>query len=223
MELRSRGRKECTIFRPFHDDPNGKQILVVGNGRGVSPAEFRAAWNYTHWYLTENKGATDLLWAFAPNGGAVYNASADASTYPGDKLVDIVCFDYYGASPTYSDELLDIFSTTVYFALAHNKTPAMARRYAKGTERGKPKWFTEELLQRSSRTTAVARLCSAWAAGHFSCLRIITVSRAVLGASKATPRTRIFKVSRGLPAFDWLGNWESASSAWCCVTHNKVI
>ena len=138
------------IFRPFHE------MTLMGNkswwwatGAGVSPAEFRAAWNYTHWYLTENKGATDLLWAFAPNGGAVYNASADASTYPGDKLVDIVCFDYYGASPTYSDELLDSCRTTVEFALAHNKTPAMCETgYRKGVQNAaNPKWFTEELLQ----------------------------------------------------------------------------
>ena len=108
------------ILRPFHEMTLGLNLSAPPGspadgfhgwwwaaGAGVSPAEFRSAFQYTRWYVEEFRGATNALWAYAPSkptqchppSPRCVNASygvGDDSFYPGDDSVDIVCFDNYG-------------------------------------------------------------------------------------------------------------------------------
>lgn len=143
------------IFRPFHEMTlTGNATWWWAQGSNVSAPEYRAAWRYTHHYLVDIRKVDNLLFAFAPNGAEAYNATGSSATnwYPGDDVVDIACFDYYGKAPDYTAALLQHCGTTVRFAEAHGKVPAICETgYRDGVQnvpaKDAPMWFTEALLK----------------------------------------------------------------------------
>jgi mannan endo-1,4-beta-mannosidase len=93
------------IFRPFHENTGG---WFWWGTAAATPAQYKAAWNYTVDYL-QSKGVHSLLYAYAPSkpasGGNWKLAFTDA--YPGDERVDIECFDHYGHNDFHEDLLED--------------------------------------------------------------------------------------------------------------------
>mmetsp|Transcript_118694 Transcript_118694/g.177423 ORF Transcript_118694/g.177423 Transcript_118694/m.177423 type:complete len:108 (-) Transcript_118694:368-691(-) len=68
------------IFRPFHENTGGWFWFGSTN---CSPDEFKAAWNYTFKYLTEELNVHNLLFAYSPS--KPYLNSDDAiKRYPGN-------------------------------------------------------------------------------------------------------------------------------------------
>ena len=145
---------EMTIGLNFSNSTLGRTNDVAVNntqiswwwsaGAGVTPAQYRAAYNYTRWYVEEQRGVRNVLWAYAPAHpsrcyppsnectSASYNATSPSSYYPGDHNVDIICFDHYGKDSNMFAELLADCRLAVDFAQARGKIPAICEAGVRG-------------------------------------------------------------------------------------------
>lgn len=83
------------IFRPWHEH-NGDWFWW---GRGATTeAEYRALWQFTHRYLVEEQGLSNLLFAFSPDRSRLDMSQFDSAYlygYPGDDTIDILGLDNY--------------------------------------------------------------------------------------------------------------------------------
>ena len=145
------------VFRPFHECTGG---WFWWGARASTPAQYRAAFNYTVSYLRENAGLRTMLIAYAPSKPAATPASAEAafgvdpatSRYPGDSLVDVACFDNYGATDDFAaDTLVADAELVARFAAEHGKVPAICETgRAKGVQNlntsSAPSWWTAQVL-----------------------------------------------------------------------------
>lgn len=113
------------ILRPFHEMTGG---WFWWGTKGATASEYRALWNYTVSYLREDRGVHNVLFAYAPSKPAlaaeVAYGSSSKSRYPGDGLVDIICFDHYEPND-FHKALLDDCGLAVRFAASHGKVPAI--------------------------------------------------------------------------------------------------
>jgi hypothetical protein len=120
------------LLRPFHE--NSGDWFWWGNsgcedvGGAYAPEMFRKVWQYWHGYFTD-KGVSNCLWVYSPNGPDFDNASKlgteayrpYAATYPGDDYVDVCAFDDY---TTDADTLADDIAYVTRFAAERGKIAA---------------------------------------------------------------------------------------------------
>lgn len=117
------GERIPLILRPFHE----------GNGDWFWWGGEHASNLYRHavTYLRDEKGVTNLLFAWSPNGPFGGDADAYLATYPGDDVVDILGLDLYehdnaaDDSGVYIDALVQDLAMVARTADAHSKIAAL--------------------------------------------------------------------------------------------------
>lgn len=145
-------------------------------------AEYRAAYNYTVSYLRDVGGVHSAVFAYAPSkpsehavasgyddahaGGPGSNYSA-ISRYPGDGVVDVVCFDRYDDDANaFTHGLLADCGLAARFAARHGKVLALCEfGWADGLGKADPadadRFYMESFLTPVGTSDACRRV--AWA------------------------------------------------------------
>lgn len=118
------------IFRFLHENTGEWYWWGTGqNDKGVdtcSNSDYIALWNYTQWYLHDNRNLHNILWMYAPSSPRTDYTLAFHQRYPGDTRVDVVGFDLYTSSVSwYRKVLLEDCRAVANFSLIHNKVPAI--------------------------------------------------------------------------------------------------
>ena len=80
----------AVIFRPWHEHMGS---WFWWGWRLCSAREYTALWHLTYDYFVQERGLTNLLWCFSPNGPV--SREDYLSRYPGDDCVDILGTDIY--------------------------------------------------------------------------------------------------------------------------------
>ena len=88
--IESLGPDAAVIFRPWHEN-RGSWFWW---GAGLCTAEeYRELYRHTWLYFTKERGLTNILWCYSPNGPV--EPEEYMSRYPGDEFVDILGTDIY--------------------------------------------------------------------------------------------------------------------------------
>jgi mannan endo-1,4-beta-mannosidase len=87
---RADGTPVEVIFRPWHEHTGG--WFWWGDGHRTAE-EYKQLWRETVDYLREERGLSNLIFAYSPNLGA--DRAKYMETYPGDEYVDLLGFDIY--------------------------------------------------------------------------------------------------------------------------------
>lgn len=128
------------IFRPWHE--NSGSWFWWGAGLCTSE-QFKQLWIMTYDYFVKERGLTNLVWAYSPNG--VIPAEKYLVTYPGDEYVDIMGFDQYvGHAANFISGMQEMLSIVAPIAKEHNKILAVSETGYESIP--DPKWWTEQLL-----------------------------------------------------------------------------
>ena len=137
------------IFRPWHEHTGswfwwGKRLCSV--------SEYMALWRMTHEYFTEERGLTNLVWAYSPGGGA--DAAEYMERYPGDAYVDLLGTDIYQYSGTeepiassndrYKEQVRSTLAFMTRLGTEHGKVIALTETGLESIPY--PAWWTEVLL-----------------------------------------------------------------------------
>ena len=99
----------------------------------------------TYDYMVNQRGLTNLVWAYSPGAGELSSPDVYSERYPGDDIVDIVGYDCYhvGSKDGYLASMKNALDITSAFAKEHGKLMAITET---GHESLKdPKWWTEVL------------------------------------------------------------------------------
>merc|ERR1711998_788243 len=109
---------------------------------------YKKAWNYTRWYLTEQGGLDNLLFVYAPAKMGDTEWNAYTNWYPGTDQVDIIGFDRYGIEHNYPGYVQADCEVACDFAANQNKPCALAET---GIDDGieavtNSRWFMSDLL-----------------------------------------------------------------------------
>ena len=88
--MESLGKETPVIFRPWHENLGswfwwGKDLC--------SSSEYQELFRMTWLYFTKDRGLTNILWCYSPNGPIT--PEEYMSRYPGDEFVDILGTDIY--------------------------------------------------------------------------------------------------------------------------------
>ena len=113
------------IFRPWHENMGS---WFWWGWRLCSANEYKSLYRLTHDYFVQERGLTNLLWCYSPNGPIV---EADfLSRYPGDDIVDILGTDIYeyvgedgleAAGARFQAQIREMLATLKTLAAAHDK------------------------------------------------------------------------------------------------------
>lgn len=129
------------IFRPWHE--NSGSWFWWGAGL-CTPEQFKQLWIMTYDYMVGERGLTNMLWAYSPNG--ILSAEEYMVTYPGDKYVDILGIDYYdGYRPGFVQAMRGQLDILNQLCKEHGKILSVSETGLEGIK--DPKWFTEQLLK----------------------------------------------------------------------------
>jgi len=113
------------IFRPWHENI-GSWFWWGGNL--CTAEQFKSLFRLTHDYFVRERGLTNLLWCYSPNGPI--DAETYLSRYPGDEYVDILgtdIYEYVGddsleqAAARFSEQVGTMLSTLSGIAAEHGK------------------------------------------------------------------------------------------------------
>lgn len=88
--LESLGPDTPVIFRPWHENLGS---WFWWGARLCSGQEYRELYRHTWLYLTRERGLSNILWCYSPNGPI--EPDEYMSRYPGDEFVDILGTDIY--------------------------------------------------------------------------------------------------------------------------------
>ncbi|OHX64797.1 glycoside hydrolase family 26 protein [Flammeovirga pacifica] len=91
-DLEIDGKKIPVLFRPWHEH-NGSWFWW--GGKNVEIKDYVALWQFTVEYLRDKKGLHNIIYVYSTD--AFNSEEAYLERYPGDKYVDILGFDDYGA------------------------------------------------------------------------------------------------------------------------------
>lgn len=157
----------AVILRPFHECTGG---WFWWGSKMATPSQYKAAWNYTKHYLTEERGVHNALFAYAPSKPTMGMdlAYGSNSMYPGDDQVDIVCFDRYGKDDdNLKEDIVQDCSHVATFAEQHKKVPAICEfGIAHGNQESKKaSWFKTDFLDPVMQSDKCRRIAYAltWA------------------------------------------------------------
>jgi len=124
---------------------------------------YKRAWNYTKWYLTDHSGLENILFVYAPAKVSETTWQAYTNWYPGDDQVDIIGFDRYAMAGTYKDYVKADCEVACAFAESVNKPCALAETgIADGIQNiANEQWFMTDVLDNlMNRTTEATDVCS---------------------------------------------------------------
>jgi arylsulfatase A-like enzyme len=147
LNLEVNGRPIPVIFRPYHE--NSGSWFWWGADH-CTPAEFKELWQFTYQYIVETRGVRNLLWAYSPSRPA---SIADyLERYPGDSLVDIIGFDFYGdadGDPDFISNLLNSAVVVTTLAAERGKVAACTESGEQGgfANTALIDWFSRVWLQ----------------------------------------------------------------------------
>lgn len=129
------------IFRPWHE--MGGSWFWWGT-KHTTPEEYKALFNFTINYLKQDKGLTNMVVCYSPNGG-YQNEQEYLTWYPGDDVVDILGVDEYewpGATNWHS-HMQKLLSIMIRVAKEKQKLAALAETGYENVPDSL--WFTQEL------------------------------------------------------------------------------
>ncbi len=136
------------IFRPWHENLGS---WFWWGGKLCSDQEYKELFRATWLYFTKERGLTNLLWCYSPNGPIppeVY-----MSRYPGDEFVDILGTDIYEfvgggsleeAGVRFQEQVKNMLSTLVALGDEHKKLICLSETGLEGIP--DLKWWTGSLI-----------------------------------------------------------------------------
>lgn len=147
--IESLGNDVAIIFRPWHENVGS---WFWWGGKLCTSEQYRDLYRLTWVYFTKERGLTNILWCYSPNGDATVEEYM--GRYPGDEFVDILGFDTYEygiaelgvgeAGVRYSEQIKDNLTKLNAFATDHQKLQCLSETGLEGLP--DLKWWTETLL-----------------------------------------------------------------------------
>ena len=136
------------VFRPFHE---AQGSWFWWGGKLCTPEEYQELFRATWLYFTKDRGLTDILWCYSPNGDC--GPQAYMERYPGDEFVDILGIDTYEyvgngsveeAGVRYMEELKGALTYLTALSYEHEKLMCLSETGLEGLV--DPQWWTDRLL-----------------------------------------------------------------------------
>lgn len=118
------GVKIPIIFRLLHENTGGWYwwgTKTIDGTATCSDEEYKGLFNFTQYYLNEEKSIHQILWLYAPAKPSYFYDLAFVDRYPGHDRVDLIGFDRYDDDSDYKSDVLDDCRTVGAFAEAHGK------------------------------------------------------------------------------------------------------
>ena len=143
--LESIGPDVPIIFRPWHENIGS---WFWWGGKLCTPEEYQELFRATWLYFTKDRGLTNILWCYSPNGDV--RPEDYMSRYPGDEFVDILgvdTYEYVGggsveeASARFRGELRRILTFLTALSYEHQKLMCLSETGLEGLV--DPTWWTE--------------------------------------------------------------------------------
>ena len=137
----------AVIFRPWHENVGS---WFWWGGRLCSAREYQELYRMTWLYFVKERGLTNLLWCYSPNGNCTPQEYMDR--YPGDEFVDMVGVDTYEfvgggsleeAAVRYQEELKGALTYLSAIGMEHHKLMCLAETGLEGLV--DPTWWTGTL------------------------------------------------------------------------------
>lgn len=154
------------IFRPWHENLGS---WFWWGGKLCSAQEYQELYRMTWLYFTKDRGLTNILWCYSPNGDV--KPEEYMSRYPGDEFVDILGVDSYeyvgngtvaDASARFKGELRRILTFLTALSYEHNKLMCLSETGYEGIKY--PTWWTE-ILEPAVREYPISYLLT-WRNAH---------------------------------------------------------
>ena len=171
--IESIGPEVPVIFRPWHENLGS---WFWWGGKLCTDQEYKELFRATWLYFTKERGLTNILWCYSPNGPIppeVY-----MSRYPGDEFVDILgtdIYEYVGedgsleeAGVRYQTQVKSMLSALVALGSEHKKLICLSETGLEGIP--DLQWWTETLYPsiREFPISYVLTWRNAWdQPGHF--------------------------------------------------------
>ncbi len=164
--LESIGPDVPVVFRPWHENIGS---WFWWGGKLCSAQEYQELYRHTWLYLTKDRGLTNILWCYSPNGDI--KPEEYMSRYPGDEFVDILGVDSYeyvgngtvaDASARFKGELRRILTFLTALSYEHNKLMCLSETGYEGIKY--PTWWTE-ILEPAVREYPISYLLT-WRNAH---------------------------------------------------------
>ena len=136
------------IFRPWHENLGS---WFWWGGELCTPQEYQELYRMTWLYFTKDRGLTNILWCYSPNGNC--GPEAYMSRYPGDEFVDILGIDTYEyaggssleeAGVRFMQEIRDQLTYLTALSYEHQKLMCLSETGLEGIP--DPQWWTARLL-----------------------------------------------------------------------------
>ena len=138
----------AVIFRPWHENIGS---WFWWGGKLCTAEEYKELYRLTWVYFTKERGLTNILWCYSPNGPI---APEDyMSRYPGDEFVDILGTDIYEypgsdsleeAGVRFGTQVKEMMNSLAALSLEHQKLLCFSETGLEGL--GDPAWWTGTLL-----------------------------------------------------------------------------
>ena len=138
----------AVIFRPWHENVGS---WFWWGGKLCTAQEYRELFRLTWVYFTKERGLTNLLWCYSPNGNCSPQEYMDR--YPGEEFVDILGVDTYEfigsasmeeAAVRYTQELKSALTYVTAISYEHDKLMCLSETGLEGLP--DPTWWTKTLL-----------------------------------------------------------------------------
>ncbi len=135
------------IFRPWHENLGS---WFWWGGKLCTAQQYQELYRMTWLYFTKERGITDILWCYSPNGDC--GPEAYMSRYPGGEFVDILGIDTYEsagagsveeAGVRYAEELKSNLTYLNALATEHEKLMCLSETGLEGL--ADPTWWTATL------------------------------------------------------------------------------
>ncbi len=138
-----RGEKIPIIFRPFHEHTGN---WFWWGASHTTDRNYIALWRFTVDYLRNERGLSELLFAFSPGGDGLDSEQDYLFRYPGDGYVDVMGVDQY-----YDDDvssLLRSLRIVVGVAESRGKLAALTEFGVRDglSEMTPPDWFSHNFF-----------------------------------------------------------------------------
>ena len=154
------------IFRPWHENIGS---WFWWGGRLCTAEQYKQLYRMTHDYLEGERGLTNLLWCYSPNGPV--SAADYLSRYPGDDYVDYLGTDIYesvgpegqkAAAERFGAQVREMLSTLGNLAAAHGKLFCLSETGLESL--ADPHWWSE-VLYPAIRGTGISYVLT-WRNAH---------------------------------------------------------
>ena len=138
----------AVIFRPWHENLGS---WFWWGGRLCTAQEYQELYRMTWLYFTKDRGLTNILWCYSPNGPIL--PEVYMSRYPGDEFVDVLGTDIYAflgngsleeAGVRFQTQVKEMLSALVALGNEHKKLICLSETGLESLP--DPKWWTETLV-----------------------------------------------------------------------------